>query len=35
MKILKGSLEIFLRVNEGNDLSDLDNIKKSLFAQRC
>ena len=28
MKILKSSLEKFLIVNEGNDLSDLDNIKK-------
>ena len=28
MKVLKSSLEKFLIVNEGNDLSDLDNIKK-------
>lgn len=28
IKILKSSLEKFLIVNEGNDLSDLDNIKK-------
>lgn len=28
MKILKSSLEKFLIVNESNDLSDLDNIKK-------
>ena len=28
MKVLKSSLEKFLIINEGNDLSDLDNIKK-------
>ena len=28
LKILKSSLEEFLISNEGNDLSDLDNIKK-------
>lgn len=28
IKILKSSLEKFLIINEGNDLSDLDNIKK-------
>ena len=28
IKILKSTLEKFLIVNEGNDLSDLDNIKK-------
>ncbi len=28
MKVLESSLEKFLIVNEGNDLSDLDNIKK-------
>ena len=28
MKVLKSSLEKFLIVNEGNDLSELDNIKK-------
>lgn len=28
MKVLKSSLEKFLIVNEGNDLSNLDNIKK-------
>lgn len=28
IKILKSSLENFLIVNEGNDLSNLDNVKK-------
>lgn len=28
VKILKSSLENFLIVNEGNDLSNLDNVKK-------
>lgn len=28
MKVLKSSLEKFLIVNEGNDLSDLNNIKR-------
>lgn len=30
MKVLRNSLEKFLIVNEGNDLSDLDNIKKLM-----
>lgn len=28
IKILKSSLENFLIINEGNDLSNLDNVKK-------
>lgn len=28
IKVLKSSLEDFLSINEGNDLSDLNNVKK-------
>lgn len=28
VKILKSTLEDFLKTNEGNDLSDIDNIRK-------
>jgi len=28
VKVLKSTLEDFLKSNEGNDLSDVDNIKK-------
>lgn len=35
MKILKSTLEKFLIENEGNDLSDINNIKKIYKTNSC
>lgn len=32
-KVLKASLEKFLIINEGNDLSDLNNVKKLVIQE--
>ena len=34
LKVLKPTLEKFLILNEGNDLSDLDNIRKIIIEER-
>ncbi len=33
IKILKSTLEDFLKENEGNDLSDIDNIRKISICE--
>lgn len=33
VKILKSTLEDFLKTNEGNDLSDIDNIRKISICE--
>lgn len=34
LKVLKPTLEKFLMLNEGNDLSDLDNIRKIVIETK-